>query len=88
MGETNRLSKAYKGRQLQARKARVKVDLWCEILGDRDRVYVRGGFRRRECNSDEKRGGENLHDTPTLRLIRLRTVSDSEKFLRPARPTD
>ena len=38
MGETNRMPKAYKGRQLQARKARVKVDLWCEILGDRERA--------------------------------------------------
>ena len=38
MGETTRLGKVYKGRQLQARKARVRVDLWCEILGDRDRA--------------------------------------------------
>ena len=38
MGETTRMAKAYTGRQHQARKARVKVDLWCEILGDRDRA--------------------------------------------------
>lgn len=38
MGEPPRQSTAYKGRQLQARKARVKVDLWCEILGARDRA--------------------------------------------------
>jgi hypothetical protein len=38
MGDTPRLPKAYKGRQLQARKARVKVDLWCEILGAKDRA--------------------------------------------------
>lgn len=38
MGETTRLDKAYKGRQLQARKARVSVDLWCEILGEKDRA--------------------------------------------------
>lgn len=38
MGETTRQSRAYTGRQLQARKARVKVDLWCEILGSKDRA--------------------------------------------------
>jgi len=38
MGETTRMSKAYKGRQFHARKARVKVDLWCEILGSKDRA--------------------------------------------------
>src|SRR5690348_14505562 len=38
MGETTRQAKTYTGRQLQARKARVKVDLWCEILGARDRA--------------------------------------------------
>jgi len=38
MGETTRLKKAYRGRQQLARKARVKVDLWCEILGTRDRA--------------------------------------------------
>ena len=38
MGETTRMSKAYKGRQFHARKARVKVDLWCEILGTKDRA--------------------------------------------------
>jgi hypothetical protein len=38
MGETTRLEKAYRGRRHQARKARVKVDLWCEILGTRDRA--------------------------------------------------
>ena len=29
---------AYRGRAQQARKARIKVDLWCEILGVRDRA--------------------------------------------------
>jgi len=38
MGETTKLEKAYRGRQLQARKARVKVDLWCEILGVKERA--------------------------------------------------
>jgi len=38
MGETPKLEKAYRGRQLQARKARVKVDLWCEILGVKERA--------------------------------------------------
>jgi PilZ domain-containing protein len=38
MGETTRIAKVYQGRQLQARKARVKVDLWCEILGTKDRA--------------------------------------------------
>lgn len=38
MGETTRLGKAYQGRQHQARKARIKVDLWCEILGEKDRA--------------------------------------------------
>jgi len=38
MGETTRLEKFYRGRQHQARKARVKVDLWCEILGNKDRA--------------------------------------------------
>src|SRR6185369_7612451 len=38
MGETTRLEQAYRGRQHQARKARIKVDLWCEILGQRDRA--------------------------------------------------
>jgi hypothetical protein len=38
MGETTRIARAYKGRQPQARKARVKVDLWCEILGLKERA--------------------------------------------------
>src|SRR5262245_2203024 len=38
MGETTRIENAYKGRKLQARKARIKVDLWCEILGPKDRA--------------------------------------------------
>lgn len=38
MGETTRLQRAYRGRQQQARKARIKVDLWCEILGRNDRA--------------------------------------------------
>jgi hypothetical protein len=31
-------AKPYRGRAHKARKARIKVDLWCEILGDRDRA--------------------------------------------------
>jgi hypothetical protein len=38
MGETTRLQRAYRGRAQQARKARIKVDLWCEILGRKDRA--------------------------------------------------
>lgn len=30
--------RAYRGRPQKARKARITVDLWCEILGDRDRA--------------------------------------------------
>ena len=30
--------KPYRGRAQRARKARIKVDLWCEILGNRDRA--------------------------------------------------
>ncbi|HVE38467.1 MAG TPA: PilZ domain-containing protein [Planctomycetota bacterium] len=30
--------KPYRGRAHKARKARIKVDLWCEILGNRDRA--------------------------------------------------
>lgn len=38
MGETTRIDKAYKGRQQNARKARIKVDLWCELHGTKDRI--------------------------------------------------
>lgn len=38
MGERTRIAKAYAGRQQQARKARIKVDLWCEIRGRHDRA--------------------------------------------------
>lgn len=38
MGETTGIAKAYKGRPQKARKTRVKVDLWCEILGAKDRA--------------------------------------------------
>src|SRR5262245_56348518 len=31
-------AKPYRGRAHKARKARIKVDLWCEILGNRDRA--------------------------------------------------
>jgi PilZ domain len=31
-------AKPYRGRAHKARKARIKVDLWCEILGHRDRA--------------------------------------------------
>ena len=38
MGETTRIGKAYRGRPQKPRKARIKVDLWCEILGNWDRA--------------------------------------------------
>ena len=31
-------TKPYRGRAHKARKARIKVDLWCEILGNRERA--------------------------------------------------
>jgi hypothetical protein len=38
MSETSEGAKPYRGRAQRARKARIKVDLWCEILGDRERA--------------------------------------------------
>ncbi|MBI3855086.1 MAG: PilZ domain-containing protein [Planctomycetes bacterium] len=38
MGDTTHIAKAYHGRQQLARKARIKVDLWCQLLGSRDRA--------------------------------------------------
>jgi hypothetical protein len=38
MADTTHIGRAYKGRPHKPRKTRVKVDLWCEILGARDRA--------------------------------------------------
>jgi hypothetical protein len=38
MNQPTRVTKPYEGRPQKARKARVKVDLWCEIHGDKDRA--------------------------------------------------
>ena len=38
MGDTTHIGRVYKGRPHKPRKTRVKVDLWCEILGARDRA--------------------------------------------------
>ena len=38
MNEPPEAVKPYKGRAQRARKARIKVDLWCEISGNRDRA--------------------------------------------------
>jgi hypothetical protein len=38
MGERTPLGAGYKGRPHKPRKTRVKVDLWCEILGAKDRA--------------------------------------------------
>jgi hypothetical protein len=38
MGDTTHIGRAYRGRPQKPRKARVKVDLWCEILGSWDRA--------------------------------------------------
>src|SRR5205814_331547 len=38
MSEPTQTVKSYKGRPQQARKARFKVDLWCELLGPDERA--------------------------------------------------
>jgi len=38
MNPTDEAVKPYRGRAQKARKARIKVDLWCEIHGRRDRA--------------------------------------------------
>ena len=38
MSDTTHIGRAYRGRPQKPRKTRVKVDLWCEILGARDRA--------------------------------------------------
>jgi len=38
MSDTTHIGRAYRGRPQKPRKTRVKVDLWCEILGVKDRA--------------------------------------------------
>lgn len=38
MGDTTHIGRAYQGRPQRPRKTRIKVDLWCEILGPKDRA--------------------------------------------------